>query len=322
MQQYSVDLNRELRRQLSRSASSTSARPAATSGSAARTTAAININQVDPSHLALGSAALIAAGAEPVLRDLPRAAASTSATIPAPQSLRPFPQFSDILMRQTTVGKNQYHAAILKLEKRMRNGWGGRLNYTYSRLKDNQFGEGNLFSATRTATRRTRTTSRPSTRSACSTCRTSWCSRRSIELPFGEGKRWVQSGVGARDSRRLDDLVDRRVRERVPDLGLAATRTDYSAVLPDAAAERDRHGDPATDGDARGSRLVTARATAVTGMWLNSAAFADPRLHVRGTLPRTLGDVRTPHRNNWDFVGRQGRSPRRRRAAPRSSSRC
>ena len=27
----------------------------------------------------------------------------------------------------------------------MSNGWGGRINYTYSRLKDNQFGEDNFF---------------------------------------------------------------------------------------------------------------------------------------------------------------------------------
>ena len=49
-------------------------------------------------------------------------------------------------MRQSTPGKNQYHAAILKFEKRVSNGWGGRINYTYSRLEDNQLGETNFFS--------------------------------------------------------------------------------------------------------------------------------------------------------------------------------
>ena len=47
---------------------------------------------------------------------------------------------------QTTEGRNQYHAAILKLEKRVTDGWGGRINYTYSRLNDNQFGESNVYS--------------------------------------------------------------------------------------------------------------------------------------------------------------------------------
>ena len=32
----------------------------------------------------------------------------------------------------------------------MSNGWGGRINYTYSRLMDNQFGESNFFSSAST----------------------------------------------------------------------------------------------------------------------------------------------------------------------------
>ena len=36
--------------------------------------------------------------------------------------------------------------------------------------------------------------------------------------------------------------------------------------------------------------------------WLNPAAFTDTPAFTLGTMPRTLGDVRTPHRNNWDFV--------------------
>ncbi len=47
----------------------------------------------------------------------------------------------------------------------MSNGWGGRINYTYSRLEDNQFGEGNFFSHDRRADGcRTPTTSTPNTR--------------------------------------------------------------------------------------------------------------------------------------------------------------
>ena len=50
-------------------------------------------------------------------------------------------------MRQSTQGKSQYNAAVLKFEKRMSNGWGGRVNYTYSRLNDNQWGESNYYSS-------------------------------------------------------------------------------------------------------------------------------------------------------------------------------
>jgi hypothetical protein len=36
--------------------------------------------------------------------------------------------------------------------------------------------------------------------------------------------------------------------------------------------------------------------------WLNKTAFVTPGPFTLGTLPRTLGDVRTPDRNNIDFV--------------------
>jgi hypothetical protein len=37
-------------------------------------------------------------------------------------------------------------------------------------------------------------------------------------------------------------------------------------------------------------------------VWLNSAAWTNPGLFQLGTSPRTNPDIRTPHRNNWDFV--------------------
>ena len=72
--------------------------------------------------------------------------AVTSPTVPRAQLLRPFPQFGNILMRQSSLARTSTTPAIVKFEKRVSNGWGGRINYTYSRLKDNQFGETNFFS--------------------------------------------------------------------------------------------------------------------------------------------------------------------------------
>ena len=121
----------------------------------------------------------------------------TSATIQRRELLRPFPQFNDILMRQATLGKSQYHAAIFKFEKRISNGWGGRINYTYSRLKDNQFGEGNFFSrnATRDAGRlqpRCGVQHRPARRAAQDRRSRRSSSCRSVKARSGR-----QSGVGA-----------------------------------------------------------------------------------------------------------------------------
>ena len=52
-------------------------------------------------------------------------------------------------------------------------------------------------------------------------------------------------------------------------------------------------GDAETDG---------TRDERIAGTWFNSAAFVDPTGIVQGTLPRTMEEYRTPHRNNWDFV--------------------
>jgi hypothetical protein len=71
---------------------------------------------------------------------------ATQATITRQQALRPFPQFNNINMLQVSEGVNRYNAAIVEFTKRVTHGWGGRFSYTYSVLKDNQFGESNFFS--------------------------------------------------------------------------------------------------------------------------------------------------------------------------------
>ena len=65
-------------------------------------------------------------------------------------------------------------------------------------------------------------------------------------------------------------------------------------------------GDLATDAS-RYDRLAPPQGSGCTndcgiGLWLNDAAITATPAFTLGTLPRTLDDVRTPHRNNWDFV--------------------
>ncbi|HWI19731.1 MAG TPA: TonB-dependent receptor, partial [Vicinamibacterales bacterium] len=146
VQQYSLDINRELPGNIAIGFEYSGATGRNLGLGGANDSATLNINQLDARHLALG-AALNDQVPNPFF-GTGTGFAPNSATISRAQSLRPFPQFGNILMRQSTLGKNQYHAAIVKFEKRMSNGWGGRVNYTWSRLKDNQFGESNAFSAT------------------------------------------------------------------------------------------------------------------------------------------------------------------------------
>ncbi len=107
---------------------------------------AININQLDPSYLAMGPA-LLERVPNPFY-GVPEAGGFASlSTIERGQLLRPFPQFRNVYKLQSTVARSRYHALVLQLEKRVTGWWGGRFNYTLSRLKDNQFGESNFYSA-------------------------------------------------------------------------------------------------------------------------------------------------------------------------------
>ena len=77
----------------------------------------ININQVPTQYLSLGTA-LLDQVPNPFF-GLPagQGKSVTSATIQRRELLRPFPQFNDILMRQSTLGESQYHAARVQVRE-------------------------------------------------------------------------------------------------------------------------------------------------------------------------------------------------------------
>ena len=145
--QFSVDLQRQLPGNMGLTVSYMGARSDHI-GLGGSNDIGVNINQLDPKYLALGSAALDAQLPNPFLNNpnVPRSL-STPATLSRARLLRPFPQYGQINARQVTEGLSRYHAAVFELTKRMSNGLGGRFSYTYSQLKDNQVGEGNFYAA-------------------------------------------------------------------------------------------------------------------------------------------------------------------------------
>jgi hypothetical protein len=229
----------------------------------------------------------------------------TSSTIPRRQLLKPFPQFNDVLMRQSTLGRNQYHAAIFKFEKRVTDGWGGRVNYTWSRLEDNQFGEGNFFS-------------RNSTEAADANNIDAEYGIGILdvphkivftpifELPFGEGKRWAQSGVGKAilGNWVVSSIIS--IESGFP-ISLSANSNDLETLGYRMQRVNLGSGDLETDGSAYERIAPPSGASCVsgqecgTGIWLRDGVAIDPTGFVLGTAPRNLSDVRTPMRNNWDF---------------------
>lgn len=292
--QYSFDINRELPGNIAVGFeySGATGRHLGLGGS---NDGVLNINQLPVSALALG-ASLNDQVANPYYISGGTGFLGNQ-TVTRAQSLRPFPQFGDILMRQTTSGKNQYHAAIFKFEKRVSNGWGGRINYTFSRLKDNQFGESNSYSANNGNAQNAYDVDAEYALSLLDVPHKLVLSP-IVELPFGEGKRWLNDGVGkyVLGGWSLSSII---AFESGFPIALSNSSNNLSGAFfrmqrPNATGQ-----DPVTSGS-REDRLFYTGAN--PGVWINSAAYTNPGLFTLGTMPRTTGDIRTPHRNNWDFV--------------------
>ena len=144
VQQFSVDLQRELPGSLAVTIGYIGARGDHLN-LGAESEGILNINELHPDALGLGQS-LLDQVPNPFYGNASAGALSTQRTVQRRQLLRPYPQFGNIFMLQSTQGKSRYHAGVIKVTKRVTGGWGGTFNYTYSRLKDNQFGQDNFFS--------------------------------------------------------------------------------------------------------------------------------------------------------------------------------
>lgn len=94
-----------------------------------------NLNQLAPGYLSLGTA-LLARVANPYLGQIPASSSLGGATITRQQLLRPYPRFTTVALFRDNVGNSSYHAATLKLEKRMSRGLTLNAACTFSKLID------------------------------------------------------------------------------------------------------------------------------------------------------------------------------------------
>jgi trimeric autotransporter adhesin len=289
VQQYSVDLQRELGGSSSVTLSYVGAR-GDNLGFGGTADATININQLDPKFMALGSK-LNDQLPNPFFGNASAGPLSTQPTLSRAQLLRPFPEFGNVLASQSTGARSRYNAAIIEFQKRMTHGWGGRFSYTYSRLMDNQFGETNAYSRN------------PNNRAINNYDLDAEYSRGLldvphrlvlspiVELPFGQGKRFANSGG-------LSDAL----------LGgwTIAGILNFESGFPIAIAQ---------NGDNTGTFSNAQRPNVVPGvdpntsgnredrfnLWIDPAAYSAAAPFTFGNAPRTSPDLRTPDRNNMDI---------------------
>jgi hypothetical protein len=316
VQQYSVDVQRELPGNMAFVASYVGARSDFVSLAGSQFVG-ININQLDPKYLALGSAALDQALPNPFFGNpsVPRSLSSL-ATLPRSRLLTPFPQYRQVNAQQVTEGVSRYNAGVFELTKRMSRGWGGRFSYTYSVLKDNQIGETNFYSAVSPAfavNNYNYQQSMPACAdgqeftAACFDPRAEYGNSildvphrviiaPIVQLPFGTGRKWATGGVA--------DLI-------VGGWTVAAAINLQSGfpINIQQAAEGRLGGNsanrpnlvPGTDVKTPGSfedRLASADHPTAT--WINPAAFRLAPAGTFGDAPRTITDVRTPAQYNVD----------------------
>lgn len=289
VQQYSLDFTRQLTNSLVVGVEYMGATGHAL-GLGGSSDAAININQLDPVHLSLGSA-LLEQVANPFF-GLPQGQgfAVTSPTVQRRQLLRPFPQFADISMRQSTFGRSQYHALVLKLEKRLSSGWGASFTYTRSRLMDNQFGETNFLQGNTAHALNAYDLGREYSLSLLDVPnRLTFAPI--VELPFGSGKRWMRDGLG---DRILGGWMVSSIVTLETGFPVALSSLTNNTNLFTLVQRPNLTGAPVYTEGSRTERIV--------GQWLNPAAFSVPTAFTLGNAPRTDDGIRGPHRNNWDFA--------------------
>ncbi len=287
VQQYSVDLQKELPGNIMVSAGYMGSRSEhLTVGGT--TDATININQLDPQYLSLGTA-LQQQVPNPFFGIAALGNLGRSATIPRGQLLRPYPQFDNVFAHRVTDARSRYDALLLRWEKRVRNGWGASVNYTFSRMMDSQFGEGNTFSRAQGGIVNNYDIDAEYGQSLLDVPhRLNFTG--TLQLPFGEGRKWLTSGVGNAVLGGWSVTMAGRYQNGFPIS--VSQASNNSGLLGSGQRPNLVPGvDPATSGSTE-ERLSG---------WINPAAFTAAPAFTIGDAPRTIPGLRTPGQANTDL---------------------
>ena len=299
--QYSADIQRELAGNLS-----VTLAYIGSTGRRLTTAGNVNINQLDPKYLRPELVTQMTQNVNNPFFGVEGAGSySTRRTIPRNQLLRPFPQFDTVNMQESNWGKSQYHAGVMSLRKRM-TWWGGSFSYTYSRLSDNQFGQGNYY------------TSAPGLLNAYTFIEGSeyfnpdleygrslidsphkLSMTPTIQLPFGEGRRFLSG------SRLADVILGNwtistviQMQSGFP-IGVSQNTNTNSYML--GASQRPNIV-PGEDFMVPGSITDRLRKNPDDDRYLNQAAFTNAPAGTFGNSPRILPGVYSPWRNSTDVA--------------------
>jgi hypothetical protein len=306
VQQYSADFQRELGGGVSISLGYTGL-TGSNLGWGGSTNALININQIDPKYQTLVADTLKAVP-NPFFGVANAGQFASQSTIALGQLLRPFPQFGNVYMQQSTGAHSQYNAGIFQIRKRVTGVWGGNFSYTYSRLNDNQWGESNYY------------TSNPGIQNNYEVIPGSSYYNPELEygrslldsphkivlaptfmLPFGEGHKFLTtSRIGNALLGGWSITPVATIQSGFP-MGVTQLLTTSNGLSFLFGGTPRPNLVPGQDILTAGN--ITDRITANTNdnVYFNRAAFSTSALNTFGNAPRALPGVLSPWRDNFDL---------------------
>jgi len=250
--------------------------------------ATVNINQLDPKYLSLGSA-LLDLVPNPFFGIPTFGNLANSATTTRGQLLRPFPQFDNVLAHRMTAARARYNAMTLRLDKRVRNNWGVNANYTFSRLMDNQFGESNTYSARNQAALDNYNLNGEWGYSLLDVPHR-FNVNGTVVLPVGRGHKWLTSGLPNALLGGWSVTMAGRFQNGFP--VSVWQSTNNSGLLGSSQRPNLVSGVPVATTGSLDARLTN---------WINAAAFTAAPAYTFGNAPRTIPGLRTPGQENVDL---------------------
>jgi hypothetical protein len=304
VQQYSADLQRELPYGMSLSFGYTGLTGSNLSWGGSGN-ALININQLDPKYQAMGGNYTLEQVANPFFGVAEAGQLATRAQVERGQLLRPFPQFGNVMMLQSTGAHSQYHAGIIQLRKRTNGTWGGNFSYTFSRLKDNQFGESNYYSsAPGLQNNYTVVPGSPYYNPDQEYGRSLLDSPHKIvispivQLPFGEGKKFLSTSKWADILLGGWQVTPVITFQSGFPVGVSQNLAGTAYLLGGTPRPNIVEG---VDFLVPGDITDRIRQNTSDNLYLNKAAFSTAAANQFGNAPRTLPGVYSPWRNNVDL---------------------
>jgi hypothetical protein len=194
-------------------------------------------------------------------------------------------------MHRVNQASARYNALVTRWTKRMSNGYALDINHTFSRLEDNQFGESNTFS-----NRQLGALNNYDLDAEYGVSLLDVAHRLNVnatfQLPFGDGRKWLTSGIGDVLAGGWTVTVAGRYQTGFP-LNISQS-SNNSNLLGSQQRPNVVEGVEAMTTGSQEERAVNG--------WINPAAFTQAAAFTFGSSPRTNPDWRGPGQRTTDLA--------------------